>query len=103
MAPKETDVHREQLLKWAKIWDQQSNSIGGISTDIANMKVTVDGGNAFHDAVELYNQVAGEVQTWTGQGSTVMHNIAQELRNATQRYESAEGGTIRETYGTIRR
>jgi hypothetical protein len=65
------------------------------------MKVTVNGGNAFHDAVVVYNQVAGDVENWTSQGKTVMLGIAQELVNAAKKYGATEDEIIKATHGDL--
>lgn len=102
MAPTQTDVHKDELLKWATTWEEQSSTVGGISSEIGGMKITVDGGNAFHEAVVLYNQVAGQVETWTGQGKTVMLNITTELCRAARNYGATEEEIIRATHGAVR-
>ncbi len=92
-------VDRDSLLAQAKVWEQQADTMGTISTDIAQMTITGVDAGVFADAVSAYNNVAAQLGSWCGQGHDVMLAITYALCHSALQYGATEQEIIQITHG----
>jgi hypothetical protein len=92
-------VDRDSLLAQAKVWEQQADTMGTISGDIAQMTITGIDAGIFADAVSAYNNVAAQVGEWCGQGHDVMLAITYALCRSALQYGATEQEIMQITHG----
>jgi len=85
-----SDYDKKGLLDQAQMWDAQATVLAGFTTEANSMTIDADGGIAFGECVNLYNQCLQEISSWTGQGGTIMQEITSALAQAARTYGASE-------------
>ena len=83
-------VDRAALPAEAAVWDQQSDTMGTITTEIRAATVTTSDTGVFTGAVSAYNSAAVQIGMWCAEGQQTMASIAAALRRAARTYDDTE-------------
>jgi hypothetical protein len=80
----------------AKVWDDQSKTIGGIGPKVEGLRLNRIEAGLFQVIVTEYERAIGLIATRTGEGRQAMTNVADTLRAVADTYDQEEAaGTHR--------
>jgi hypothetical protein len=95
-------VDRAALPAEARVWDQQGDTMGTITIEIASASVTTQDTGVFSGVVAAYNSAAIQIGSWCAEGQQTMASIAAALRRAAQTYDDTETQNTSDIAGIYR-